>query len=71
MRTFIAIELEEEVKDALEGAQQQAAELCLQGELHTEGKFPSDPAFSGGNQTGRSGRCGTGYDGNHQTESPL
>ena len=28
MRTFIAIELEEEVKDALEGAQQQAADAA-------------------------------------------
>lgn len=39
MRTFIAIELEEEVKDALEGAQQQAAELCRKGNYTPKENF--------------------------------
>lgn len=39
MRTFIAIELEEEVKDALKGAQQQAAELCRKGNYTPKENF--------------------------------
>ena len=34
MRTFIAIELEEEVKDALEGAQQQAENFAAREITH-------------------------------------
>ncbi len=71
MRTFIAIELEEEVKDALEGAQQQAAELCRKGNYTPKENFHLTLHFLGESGPGRSRRCGTGHDGNHQTESPL
>ncbi|MBM6830345.1 RNA 2',3'-cyclic phosphodiesterase [Anaerotignum lactatifermentans] len=39
MRTFIAIELEDEVKDSLEGAQNKAAELCRKGNYTPRDNF--------------------------------
>lgn len=61
MRTFIAIELEEETKAQLAEVQAEAEKLCRrgnytpQGELYTEGELSSDAAFSGRGAGGGSG----------------
>ena len=53
LRTFIAIELEEETKAQLAEGQAEAA--LPQGELYTEGELSSDAAFSGRGAGGGSG----------------